>query len=199
MPKTSETTYEKTREVISKLANIQLGAEQKLWLTGLLKQQEKWKTKADLITEYRVKKTNGALFLQVKLPTCNKWLMVSWRSSCSNISIVVNPLISAMRNSIHPQIRKWKKINCKTRSCQNCSCNAKLQADHAACSFKELSETFISNQPIIPTEFDYTKYGRKFKKADVHFKKCWVVYHKDNATLQWLCKTCNLKKSCNAV
>lgn len=196
MPEKSEITYVKTREAICKLANTQLDTEQKLWLAGLLKQQEKWKTKADLITDFRVVKRNGALFLQVKVPACYRWLMVSWRKSCSNISTTVNPLISAMRTSIYPQIRKWKKDNFKTRSCQICFCKVKLQADHATYPFKELSETFVSTQSNLPTEFDYTKYGRKFKKSDTDFQKCWVVYHKDNAKLQWLCKPCNLKKSC---
>lgn len=188
--------YNDVKDVLGELVNKKIGNEQNAWLKELLKQQEQWVLKADLITEFRVIKKNDALLLQIKLPTCTRWIMVSWRKSCKGFKITVNPLLSAMRNSVHPQIRKWKRENQKSRKCEVCFCNTKLQADHINISFKELSSAFISNQIHLPSDFDFTKFGRKFKKSDDYFRRNWVMYHKQNAKLQWLCKPCNLKKSC---
>lgn len=191
--------YTEVRDVLSRLVNKKIETEKKLWLMELLKQQEQWKLKADLITDFRVIKKRDALLLQIKLPTYTRWSIVSWRKSCSGFKITVNPLLSAMRNSLHSQIKKWKKENHKSRMCKACLCNTKLQADHANIPFKELSSDFISKQSHLPSEFDYTKFGRKFKKSDDFFRRAWVMYHEQNAKLQWLCKPCNLKKSCKVV
>jgi hypothetical protein len=47
----------------------------------------------------------------------------------------------------------------------------------------------------VPINFDFHyRCGRKFKKDDYLFKKRWQIYHQQNATLQWLCRKCNLSK-----
>ena len=58
----------------------------------------------------------------------------------------------------------------------------------------------VSEQKRIWLKSHYIAYkpnvvsGRKFKKDDYLFKKRWQNYHQQNATLQWLCRKCNLSK-----
>ena len=101
---------------------------------------------------------------------------------------------------MHYQIKQWRRENRPLTSvCTKCESSiGKLQVDHKYPPFKTLTEEFLKkpiNKNNIPQEFDYHRGGKKFKKQDRLFKQRWQQYHKKNAELQWLCKSCNLSKS----
>lgn len=100
-------------------------------------------------------------------------------------------LTIAMRNSIIPQILKFKNNN--SLICQKCRSNRDPEVDHYQPQFIDLKKDFIKicTEPI-PTEFDQNKsHSKIFNTNDATFEKLWVRYHKKNAQLRILCKKCN--------
>lgn len=163
--------------------------------------QEQWLDKLETIQAFRVTRSrlNKALILQVRVTNCTRWLTVSWRKGSSKKRKEENPLQSSFRQAVHRQIMFWRKNNSVGAKCANCECSdySKLQVDHKSPLFIKLTQDFleIPINKIVPEDFDYHyKCGRKFKKQDYHFKRRWQNYHSKNATLQWLCKKCNLSK-----
>ena len=165
-----------------------------LWICNLMKLQENWQDKIYKITNAKLVKIRDAIYLKLKIINCNKWITFSWRKSCKQQFKQPSPLISAMRQSINIQINSWKKQNNYNKICNFCGSLVNLQADHNILSFKDLVNGFLENKTNIPNEFDYAKYGYKFKKSDNLFKYSWNKYHKKNLNLQWLCKKCNIQK-----
>lgn len=171
-------------------------------LLEIMMAQDKWLDKLDTIQAFKVTRSrqNKSLILQVKVDKANRFLTVSWRNGSSKKRKVEDPLQSAFRHAIYRQIMLWKKINSASAECVECKdinhLHKKLQADHKDPLFIQLTKDFLEN-PInkeVPMEFDYHKCGRKFKKRDNRFKQRWQNYHRQHATLQWLCRKCNLSK-----
>lgn len=164
---------------------------------NIMRKQEKWDSKIKNIISFRVVRSrlNKALNLQLKVKNFNKWVTVSWKKGTTKKRKEKDPLQSAFRQSIKTQIFNWKKMNKLGALCNNCRASRLLQADHKFPTFINLTKTFLDNEKNIPTEFDYHyKCGRKFQKKDNYFKLKWQKFHKKYATLQWLCRSCNLKK-----
>jgi len=119
-----------------------------------------------------------------------KYRIVSWVSCCKKIS-KVDPLTSAMRQSINKQINNYKR-NHVNKQCIMCYSVNNIEVDHII-KFADLKNDFINKTPKIPNIFDYhPKRGYYlFKKSDYDFKKHWQKYHLKNACYQYLCSTCN--------
>jgi hypothetical protein len=105
-------------------------------------------------------------------------------------------LIQAMRTTIGKQILEFKN-DAENVVCNFCETNTaeEYHIDHDTISFKQLSNQFILENPMTPKQFDKNRnYRTIFKNEDKEYKKKWYDYHKKMATLQILCRTCNLKK-----
>jgi 5-methylcytosine-specific restriction endonuclease McrA len=110
-----------------------------------------------------------------------------------------NELMSAMRSSIDEQIFQFRKTN--LNKCVLCPNTDKLHVDHII-HFDEIVFNFIkimkSKNIEIPNNFgetDDNTHRRCFLEIDNNFKNEWVNYHFENATLQMLCQSCNLKRT----
>ena len=100
----------------------------------------------------------------------------------------------AMRVSIQPQIDEYKNNNC-IKVCEICGKHDRIEIDHHSeiSPFAKLYIDFMEiNALPIPASFNDTKSHMKcFKELDYNFEKNWVQYHKENAILRMLCRTCN--------
>lgn len=187
--------YKQVRETLLSYHNKSVVDEYVDYIKGLLSNQSQWTEKIHTISTFKISIINGNLYLYIKIENHNRWIRVSWRKSCCNLSLSCDPLKSALRNSVRFQVRKWKIQNSKGKACVLCKSTKLLQADHHDISFKELTSQFLEgNITPLPTEFGYCKYGRTFTKQERLFQKEWNKHHLENAKLQWLCKSCNLKK-----
>ena len=206
--KTIKEEENKIRELLQKHVHRIINRENDAFvdILEIMMGQEKWLDKLHTIRAFKItrSKLNRALLLQVKVDNFSRFLTVSWRKGSSKKRKEENPLQSAFRQAVYRQIMLWKKLNNNMAECVICKDThhsyLKLQADHAEPSFLELTKKFLSfdiNKDI-PKEFDYHyRCGRKFKKKDNRFKIRWQNYHRKNMRLQWLCRSCNLKKKKN--
>ena len=100
----------------------------------------------------------------------------------------------AMRVSIQPQIDEYKNNN-YIKVCEICGEHDRIEIDHHSekMPFVKLYIDFMEiNNLSIPTSFNDAKSHMKcFKEIDYQFKEKWIQYHKDNAILRMLCRTCN--------
>jgi len=204
MAETIKAQEQRIRDLLQKHVHRTLNKEHEAFvdLLEIMMAQDKWLDKLDTIQAFKVTRSrqNKALILQVKVDNANRFLTVSWRNGSSKKRKVEDPLPSAFRHAIHRQIMSWKKINSFGSECVECKdinhLHKKLQADHKDPLFIQLTTDFLT-KPInqeVPIEFDYHKCGRKLKKRDNRFKQRWKNYHRQHATLQWLCRNCNLSK-----
>ena len=106
---------------------------------------------------------------------------------------------SALRMAIYPQTRKFKQWN--SLVCSICDIDDlspdQYQVDHVK-PFSLLKQEFMSQMSYpMPILFDDDPVMNSaiFKKEDSLLELEWVQYHHTHATLQILCKSCNLKKS----
>jgi hypothetical protein len=189
----------KNRQLLQSYAHRTINQKHEAFpfLLKIMEKQPQWENKINTIQFFKITRSrlNKALLLKVKVDNCNIWLTVSWKKGIptKRKESNTNNLQSAFRQAIRQQIKKWRTTHSTNASCQNCKQTNKLHVDHLF-PFIKLTEIFSKNKEI-PTEFDYHyKIGRKFKKQDASFKKKWQSFHKKNATLQWLCQSCNLKK-----
>mgnify|MGYP003705809021 CR=1 FL=1 len=163
----------------------------------ILMEQEQWLDKLENVYAFRITRSRTkALLLQVKVYNCNKWLTISWRNGTATKRKEQCPLQSAFRQAIRRQIQLWKRNTTNTQ-CSICDSTKNIQVDHKEPSFIQLTTQFVEipiNTQNIPTTFLYHKYGKKFTKEDIAFKRRWQKYHTQNATYQFLCKSCNVKK-----
>ena len=111
----------------------------------------------------------------------------------SEITLISPQLSGAMRNAIHRQIVIWKRQNQRSRQCCQCKSTILLHVDHIL-SFVQLQRDFLKFQTDIPSTFYYNRKTCQPRFIDKKFARRWQCYHKKHAKLQWLCKTCNLKK-----
>jgi hypothetical protein len=107
-----------------------------------------------------------------------------------------NNLKVAMRCAIEDQIITFRNENNKI--CVLCDSTKDLQVDHIIW-FEKLYDDFITIcndlNYIIPTVFDSNAGNLKcFKTGDTKFENEWKNFHKDNASLRILCKSCNLTR-----
>ncbi len=102
-------------------------------------------------------------------------------------------LKSSMRYAISPQIIDFKN-KCELLECKFCKSKENIEIDHVIL-FKLLCDDFLKDRNDISSSFDDTFcFSTVFKKDDNQFQDDWIEYHRKNAILQCLCKTCNLKK-----
>lgn len=105
-------------------------------------------------------------------------------------------LKQAMRDAITEQINDFRENN--ELCCNYCSVVGNkyvYQVDHIQ-PFSELYEIFIKNQKTIPFTFGTNKNLLTcFNETDILFKNDWIDFHRKHATLQILCKDCNITKS----
>lgn len=106
---------------------------------------------------------------------------------------------SALRMAVYPQTSKFKQWNALV--CSICEVDDLLpdqyQVDHVK-PFSLLKQEFMSQMTCpMPILFDddIVMNSAIFKKEDSSLKAEWIEYHNTHATLQILCKSCNLKKS----
>ena len=163
--------------------------------------QEQWLHKLHTIQAFRVtfSSWNKSLLLQVKVDRCARWLRISWRKGSVTKRKDPDPLQSAFRQAVGRQIMIWKRAHHGQAVCVQCnqqpSRSFKLHADHKDPSFLALTQTFLTLHTLAPIGFDHARRGgRKFKKEDNTFKNKWQTFHRRHATLQWLCRRCNLHK-----
>ena len=113
---------------------------------------------------------------------------------CINKPTKDRNLKSAMRYAIRTQILEFKN-SCDIIECGFCKSKEDIHIDHIIL-FKSLYDDFIKDRKDIPIIFDDNFYNAcMFKKEDEIFKNEWIEYHKINASLRCLCKTCNLKRA----
>ena len=105
-------------------------------------------------------------------------------------------LTIAMRNSIIPQIIKYKKDNLPI--CVKCGNTENIEVDHHTPQFVDLKDGYIKSvdEKIIPLEFKQNdSHSKIFENKDNKFEKDWCIYHEKNAKLRILCKKCNSTRS----
>jgi hypothetical protein len=121
----------------------------------------------------------------------------SWNDCAKKTSNDVRKkLKDAMREYVNVDIFEFRKAH--ELICQICGIDdGEFHVDHNDPPFIQLHDSFLkTNKLPIPILFDNNEfYQVKFKNDDLQFAENWLKYHKENATLQILCKLCNLKKS----
>ena len=121
---------------------------------------------------------------------------ISWTScvtqKCSSHTELLN---SSMRRSIQDQIDDFRDQNQHNKRCGNCdTTSGEFHVDHVK-FFVELQNSFLqSTTCLAPTIFDKDQCFTVFCKEDQKFQEEWQEYHRVNAKLQWLCKSCNLRR-----
>jgi hypothetical protein len=126
-------------------------------------------------------------------------IVYSWNHCCKFKSTTQNELLaSCMRNSIHDDILEFKQHQImRCNLCKTIDCTwLDFHVDHVDPPFREIKDNFLKQTNLrIPSIFGNCKnFSTKiFMDDDVAFKNEWIAYHKTNAVLQILCKTCNLK------
>lgn len=109
----------------------------------------------------------------------------SWKKCCGHKS--KDAVTEAMRHAISDQIIYFRETT--EPRCIQCGKTKDLHVDHIY-PFSKIKAAFL--QDHIPSEIDYSGFLRDFFPSE--FKTKWQEYHKNNATLQILCSTCNCKK-----
>lgn len=164
------------------------------WFLELFKRHSDYPRKIDGIIDIFVQKNHSFKHLELHILKENHETDdISW-VNC--VEMKKKPeLIGALRNAILPQIIEFK--NTQKHVCAICQCNdsnTDFHADHVK-HFEKLTYDFLSLHPETPSSFDSKIDNTKsFKVDDQEFEMAWVNYHKQQAILQILCKTCNLKR-----
>jgi 5-methylcytosine-specific restriction endonuclease McrA len=131
----------------------------------------------------------------------NTEVSFSWLHCCKFLEEDLNKdnynLSQAFRNAIYYQICNFRKS--ATKECVFCGVDDEdtiYHVDHII-PFSKIKDDFLDEyvKPI-PNTFDKDLDGIvTFTDDDYEFNKIWTKYHLENAELQILCQTCNLKKS----
>ena len=141
--------------------------------------------------------------LKILIANNRGYIDISWRCAITGKGkSKKSELMSAMRSSIDPQIKQYRREHNKD-SCQLCDNIERLDVDHndtKNSAFDELVLNFINenNDIEIPDKFGELNddtHRRTFLEKDAVFKDKWVEYHKKNAVLRILCHTCNISRS----
>jgi 5-methylcytosine-specific restriction endonuclease McrA len=119
---------------------------------------------------------------------------ISWRKCIHPyLSSVKAKLGNALRVAVDEQIQEYRESH-KGESCRICGTKSNPTVDHVV-PFQELRDRFLSKYPKHPERFG--KNGMQqdcFLSEDREFEMAWVEYHRENATLQILCRACNIKQ-----
>ena len=116
---------------------------------------------------------------------------ISYRC-CINPRNEKHNILSAMRNTIQPQIDDFRKS--AKKECEFCKKTNDIHIDHIY-KFQYLVSDFLIDKTDIPTMFDDNIDNTAiFKKKDINFANDWYSYHAKHATLRPLCSKCNLSR-----
>ena len=114
-----------------------------------------------------------------------------------------NNLNSALRNAVKEQIISFKNNQKLPLKCSQCGDTNNCEVDHVK-PFHYIRSEFLktANKDEIPLKFkddvDDTCMA-VFESSDNEFVNKWAEFHRDNASYQILCKTCNRKKGCKSI
>lgn len=107
-----------------------------------------------------------------------------------------NHLNEAFRVAVITDIFEFKNTHehiCANKECKSKD-NVKYDVDHVN-YFEKLVHDFMKDRKNYPSIFSETKHNQRcFRPEDSNFEKEWILFHKENAILQILCHTCNLKR-----
>ena len=179
---------------------------------NIIKYHPYWKSRTlDIRRVYIDKsKLNGSVRLRIKTTDMKKTITVAWRKcgkfgkqsqiDTKTSSTIDSRLKSACRFAVRRQCTSWKNNQKYPHTCKQCNAVTDIQVDHVI-PFHEIQTRFLKNEELknrsVPSKFNYSKFCfHKFKKTDENFKRRWQNYHKKNAIYQFLCRSCNIKKSC---
>ena len=114
-------------------------------------------------------------------------------------STIPQKLNEALRNAVQPQIQEFKQSH-PEKKCELCGTleAQDYHVDHVKL-FCTLTEEFLSFQSDIPETFGKQADSLGVMRTcfwDRHqaFSEEWQAYHKQHATLRWLCSMCNLTR-----
>ena len=148
----------------------------------------------------RNKMNKSALCVVVKQTGNRRNLTLSWRDAINGkVPNKAAKLETAMRYSVKKQIRDFRRqaIN-KDSVCAICNGQKNLQVDHDI-EFKTLKKAFLKqHKEPVPTQFVTARDGTKrktFRREDRSFQQAWSRFHKSQAVLRILCRTCNLARN----
>jgi hypothetical protein len=105
-------------------------------------------------------------------------------------------LAMAMREAVQLQIKAFRDEAPRICAMDDCKYNEHLCVDHIY-AFRYLKDEFLIQTTLpAPTQFTSCEQTRmtKFRDEDSQFANEWQKYHRQRATLQILCRTCNNKK-----
>jgi hypothetical protein len=136
-----------------------------------------------LALELYIKRTNGTL------------IDISWLKCVSGVPASdEHELKRAMRHSIEQQNDFLNNLT--ERKCSNClQTECEFHVHHAVNEFDDLVKSFLKQTTLsIPKIFAENKCTNQtvFRVEDKIFSKEWQAYHAQHATLQLVCKMCNL-------
>ena len=125
----------------------------------------------------------------------------SWRDCCRLEKMKINPkdrLKGAFRTAISGDVLEFLNSN-QNKICSNCGSLDKIQIDHIY-PFSKILNGFICSKDgyEFPNEFNKTPINTYcFKDEDKELEKEFIKYHRKYARYQYLCRSCNVKKSDN--
>lgn len=177
-------------------------------LSVILENHPTWKDKVDQITGIRIKRSKLNKSIELQIKTTHRWFKISWHKCAqrlrapreNRLSDAEKQLTSAMRHSIAYQSKRWRlSVHSCDQFCALCKNTSLLQVDHKAPSFHDIKQAFLQTicKSRIPTTFGFHRKScaSVFLKPDSYFKRTWQQYHTDYATFQFLCRSCNCRKS----
>ncbi len=179
-------------------------------LIELLKRHPEWKSKSNNMINIETKPNDRKYCKKYNMQSIHMNIVkennikvdISWNTAIkAKCKTEEQNLVDAMRKSIEPQIRQFRQNS--VQKCVKCDkINCHFHVDHYTPQFDELKNNFIHyikrTNITIPKSFDDNDdYTSRFKQNDEVFKRKWILFHKENATLRILCENCNLcrKKS----
>jgi len=153
-----------------------------------------------------IRRRDGALILRVRTTARRNWFTLSWRACAtrrtrpvSAMPVETTELHAAMRTAITSQIRRWRRG--RVPRCAGCGqTGGRLQVDHHDPPFRSIRDAFLATvDDTVPTRFGHGKFNAPaFLPADDALNRRWQQFHAAQATYQFLCKPCNLRKGATA-
>jgi hypothetical protein len=118
---------------------------------------------------------------------------ISWNSCVKGaVNPVGKKLNWAFRQAVEGQIKEFRSTK-KGVPCEFCGTHAELTVDHIT-KFRQLKEDFLALHPEHPTQFGKNELAQEiFREEDLGYRRLWEEYHRQNANLRILCKSCNRK------